>query len=167
MRMKRRSLLLICILSLCALLVLPAQAEREQPEFGPMLPSALTAEEKYELMNGLYEADIAYVAKVIREGHISCQELTWYYLQRIEKYNEPYNCFITMCDNAMEVARERDAVLVAGTAEGALFGVPIVVKDNIHYKGYPTTNGERWHSNDTYSAEIVEKLLDEGVIILA
>lgn len=167
MRMKRRSLLLICILSLCALLVLPAQAEREQPEFGPMLSSSLTAEEKYELMNGLYEADIAYVAKAIREGHISCQELTWYYLQRIEKYNEPYNCFITMCDNAMKVARERDAALVAGTAEGALFGVPIVVKDNIHYKGYPTTNGERWHSNDTYSAEIVENLLDEGVIILA
>lgn len=158
--------LLLAVL-LCLMFVMPARAETEQPEFGPALPSPLNAQQRYELMHSLYEADITYVADAIRKGHISCQELTWYYLQRIEKYNEPYNCFITICDNAMEVARERDAALVAGTAEGDLFGVPIVVKDNIKYEGYPTTDGKKWRSDDTYSATIVENLLDEGVIILA
>ena len=162
----RKKLLAVGVLLLCLLITLPVQAETEQPEFGPALPSPLSAEEKYELMHSLYEADITYVADAIRKGHISCQELTWYYLQRIEKYNEPYNCFITLCDNAMEVARERDAALVAGTAEGDLFGVPIVVKDNIKYEGYPTTDGAIWRGNDTYSATIVENLLKEGVIVL-
>ncbi len=162
-----RSILPFLTVLLCLFLVLPVQAETEQPEYGPALPSTLSPKEKFELMEGLYEADITYVAEAIRAGHISCQELTWYYLQRIEKYNEPYNCFITLCDNAMEIARERDAALVAGTAEGDLFGVPIVVKDNIKYEGYPTTDGKKWRSDDTYSATIVENLLDEGVIILA
>ena len=162
----RKKLLTVGVLLLCLLITLPVQAETEQPEFGPALPSPLSAEEKYELMYSLYEADITYVADAIRKGHISCQELTWYYLQRIEKYNEPYNCFITLCDNAMEVAKERDAALVAGTAEGDLFGVPIVVKDNIKYEGYPTTDGAIWRGNDTYSATIVENLLREGVIVL-
>ena len=166
-RVKRIKSILPLLILLCAVLVLPVQAETEEPEYGPALTSTLTAQEKYELMEGLYEADITYVAQAIRAGHISCQELTYYYLQRIEKYNAPYNCFITLCDNAMEVARERDAALVAGTAEGELFGVPIVVKDNIHYEGYPTTDGEKWRSDDTYSATIVENLLNEGVIILA
>jgi len=162
----RKKLLAVGVLLLCLLITLPVQAETEQPEFGPALPSPLSSEEKYELMHSLYEADITYVADAIRKGHISCQELTWYYLQRIEKYNEPYNCFITLCDNAMEVAKERDAALVAGTAEGDLFGVPIVVKDNIKYEGYPTTDGAIWRGNDTYSATIVENLLREGVIVL-
>ena len=157
---------LIAGIVLSLLLALSVQAETQTPEYGPALPSNLTAQEKYELMEGLYEADITYVVEAIQAGHISCQELTWYYLQRIEKYNEPYNCFITLCDNAMEVARQRDAALVAGTAEGALFGVPIVVKDNIKYEGYPTTNGYSWKKADTYSATIVEKLLAEGVIVL-
>ncbi len=163
----RKPFLAIGILFMCLLLCVPVQAETEEIEFGPMLPSSLTAQQKYELMEGLYEADITYVVEAIREGHISCQELTWYYLQRIEKYNEPYNCFITMCDNAMEVAAQRDAELVAGTAQGDLFGVPIVVKDNIKYEGYPTTNGENWEKADTYSATIVQNLLNEGAIVLA
>ena len=164
--MKHRNLLAVGILLFCILLVLPVQAQTEEPEYGPALISTLTPREKYALMESLYEADIAYVAEAIRAGHISCQELTWHYLQRIEKYNEPYNCFITICDNAMEVAAQRDAALVAGTAEGSLFGVPIVVKDNIKYKGYPTTDGASWRGKDTYSAAIVDNLLSEGVVIL-
>ena len=165
MKHTRAILIWMCVV-LCFVLAVPVGAESEQPEFGPALPSTLTAEEKYELMHSLYEAEIADVAQAIRQGHISCQELTWYYLQRIEKYNEPYNCFITICDNAMEVARQRDAELVAGTAEGNLFGVPIVVKDNIKYEGYPTTDGDSWRRNDTYSATIVENLLNQGAIVL-
>ena len=141
--MKRANSILLALLLLCVVLVLPVRAETEQPEFGPALPSPLSAEEKYELMYSLYEADITYVAEAIRKGHISCQELTWYYLQRIEKYEEPYNCFITICDNAMEVARERDAALVAGTAEGDLFGVPIVVKDNMVLTGFKEADWEK------------------------
>ena len=43
----------------------------------------------------------------------------------------------------MEVARERDAQIQKGEGNGLLFGVPIVIKDNIDLAGYHTTNGHK------------------------
>lgn len=122
---------LLCV-SLLFSAVPAVMAETDTYEYGPALESPLNEEEKLELVAALYEADIVSVREAIMDGLISCQELTAYYLKRIEDYADPYNCFITICDNAMDIAKERDAALVAGTAKGKLFGVPIVVKDNMN-----------------------------------
>lgn len=120
------------------------------------------------LLSALFEAEIAEVREAIDLGLITCEELTAYHLERIEAYNETYNCFITLCGDALDVARQRDEQLAAGEGGGALFGIPVVVKDNIRYAGYPTTNGEagRLGVVSTESAEIVEYLLAEGAVIL-
>ena len=123
---------------------------------------------KEALLAALYEADISSIREAIDLGLITCVELTEYYLERIEAYNDTFQCFITLCDNALQVAEERDAELASGKAEGKLFGIPIVVKDNIDYEGYPTTNG-LWSYNNypaSRSATIVQYLLDEGAVIL-
>lgn len=158
---------LLCV-SLLFSAVPAVMAETDTYEYGPALESPLNEEEKLELMAALYEADIVSVREAIMDGLISCQELTAYYLKRIEDYADPYNCFITICDNAMDIAKERDAALVAGTAKGKLFGVPIVVKDNMNYKGYPTTNGvkSRLSTKATSNATVVDRLLKEGVVVL-
>lgn len=121
------------------------------------------------LLSALYEADIATLRRAIDLKLVSCQELTAYYLERIEAYDKPYNCFITLCDNALAVARERDEALARGENTGLLFGIPIVVKDNIHYEGYYTTNGYDYEDSEfsEYSAYVVERLLEEGAVILA
>lgn len=124
-------------------------------------------EESNALLAALYEADISSIREAIDLGMITCRELTEYYLERIEAYNDTFNCFITLCDNALEEAEKRDAALADGTAEGALFGVPVVVKDNIDYAGYPTTNGYGYYkAAPSESAAIVQNLLDEGAVIL-
>lgn len=146
--------------------LLPAAAA----ENGEVLPpAALSESEKKALLSALYEADIATVRRAVELRLISCVELTSYYLERIEKYNKPYNCFITMCDNALAEAQKRDALIAEGKAEGALFGVPVVVKDNIDYAPYHTTNGNKKTSEQIAksNAAIVQKLLDEGAVILA
>ena len=124
---------------------------------------------KETILAALYEADIPSLRKAIDLRLVSCVELTQYYLDRIEAYNDDYNCFITMCDNALEKAKACDRQLIEGTATGRLFGIPIVVKDNIHYEGYPTTNGysKRYASVSTGNAQIVEYILAEGGIVLA
>lgn len=129
----------------------------------------LSQEDKDALLSALYEADISQIRKAIDLKLISCQELTAYYMERIETYNEEYNCFITICDNAMEQAAQRDAEMQAGTADGLLFGIPIVVKDNIHVAGYPTTNGYSKSSVgiSKENAAVVDRLLEEGAIIIA
>lgn len=168
--MKKIKRLLTALLCLVVLLsAVPAmQAQATEFEYGPALESPLNQEEKLELMAALYEADIVSAREAIAEGLISCQELTAYYMKRIEDYADPYNCFITICDNAMEVAKQRDADLVAGKAKGDLFGIPVVVKDNIKYAGYPTTNGDKGllKTKSTTNATVVQRLLNNGAVIL-
>ncbi len=164
--MKRLAALFLCLIMLLS--QVPTAAAENTAAFAPVLPSPLTDGEKQMLMAALYEAEIQDVRDAILLGLISCQELTAYYLQRIQTYADPYNCIITVCDNAMEEAKKRDAELAAGTAEGDLFGVPIVIKDNIHYAGFYTTNGleKQYSPISKRNARVVENLLKEGVIVL-
>lgn len=145
--------------------------------FVGVLPGSVSAQEatvnvpmdKDAVLAGLYEADLSSLREAIMEGFITCEELTQYYLDRIEKYNAPYNCFITMCDDALEKAREKDALLKEGKAEGLLFGVPVVIKDNMDLAGYHTTNGYKKKDSQIASsnAAVVDALLKEGAVIIA
>jgi len=153
----KRYLSFLLATALCLLLIIPMVQAAE-----------LEAEEKNAIYAALLDADIATLRQAIDTQLITCEELTAYYLQRIDTYNETYNCFITLCDDALEKAREKDQLLAEGKAEGLLFGIPIVVKDNIHVEGYLTTNGLKKSSSkvSTKTAEVVENLLAEGAIIL-
>ncbi len=123
---------------------------------------------KEELLAALYEADIESVREALDMKLITCRELTEYYLERIEEYNPTFNCFITLCDNVLAEADKRDAAIADGTANGKLFGVPVVVKDNIKYEGYYTTNGLDFEDSEIsdINAAVVQYLLDEGAVII-
>lgn len=123
---------------------------------------------KEELLAALYEADIESVREALDMKLITCRELTEYYLERIEEYNPTFNCFITLCDNVLAEADKRDAAIADGTAKGKLFGVPVVVKDNIKYEGYYTTNGLDFEDSEIsdINAAVVQYLLDEGAVII-
>lgn len=154
-----KKLIVLC-LCFCLLVSSAASADFEITEDGVTV-------DREALLAALFEADISSVREAIDLGLISCVELTAYFLERIEAYNETYHCFITLCDDALEVAAARDAQIAEGTAEGSLFGIPVVVKDNIDCEGWPTTNGEGWPSGAASSnATVVQYLLDEGAVIL-
>lgn len=137
------------------------------------IPKSVSGEKqeisKEAVYAALYEADISSVRSALDSGLVTSVELTRYYLDRIEKYDDPYNCFITICDDALEVAAQRDKQFADGTAQGLLFGVPIVIKDNMDLVGYHTTNG--FYKKDSQIAKtnayVVQRLLDEGAIIIA
>lgn len=132
-------------------------------------PELLTIDEKKQVLNSLFEAGISDVTRAIRSGLVSCEEVTAYYLERIDAYNSTYNCFITLMeDQALARARELDERLAAGDSQGLMFGVPIVVKDNIDVAGVPTTNGYSWQNayTPTENASIVDAVLNEGAVIL-
>lgn len=121
-----------------------------------------------EIMASLFEADITTLRKALDMGLITSRALTAYYMERIAVYNSTYNCFVTICDNVWEEADKRDAALAAGTAQGKLFGIPVVVKDNIEYAGYYTTNGYQFNKSKVSqsNAAVVQYLLDEGAVII-
>ncbi len=153
----------ILLILLCLILLLPAHAADVE------ITDDYTVEyNKDALLAALFEADISSLREAIDMKLITCLELTEYYLERISEYNDTFQCFITLCDNAPKVAMQRDAAIANGTAEGLLFGIPIVVKDNIAYEGYPTTNGLSYVDPpiSEESALVVQRLLDEGAVIL-
>lgn len=154
--MKRQLSLLLILTILLGSLCLPAAAEDTE------IP-------KEAIYAALYEADISSVRSALEKGLITSVELTQYYLDRIEKYDEPYNCFITICDDALQVAAERDKKIADGAAEGLLFGVPIVIKDNMDLVGYHTTNGFYKKNSQIAksNAYVVDRLLEEGAVIIA
>ncbi len=127
-----------------------------------------TVADKNEILSALFEADISTIREAIDLEIVTCEELTAYYLERIEKYNKPYNCFITLCDDALEVAKQRDAQLQKGENDGLLFGVPVVVKDNIDIKGLYTTNGHLYEKSKIAekNAAVVNYLLEQGAVII-
>ena len=124
---------------------------------------------KDQLLASLYDADIAEIREAINSKKVTCEELTRYYLYRIQKYDSKFNCFISICSDAIDVAKERDEALAKGKNSGLLFGVPVVIKDNMDLAGYYTTNG---HKTDKLTiadsnADVVNYLLREGAVIIA
>lgn len=151
---------IMCIL-LCLLLLLPCTVSATDIAFEWEVS-------KEQLLASLWEADITSIHKAYEMGWITCTELTEYYLERIEEYNDTYNCFITLCDDVLEYAAKCDEAIAAGNWEGKLFGIPLVIKDNMDYAGYHTTNGYSKKSSQIAksNAQIVDYILEEGAIII-
>ena len=124
--------------------------------------------EKESILSALFEADILTIRAAIDNRVISCEELVSYYLERIEKYNKSYNCFITICYESLDVAKERDKAIAQGKNKGALFGVPVVIKDNMNLEGFYTTNGHKFEDCEISkdNAKVVSLLLKEGAVIV-
>ena len=155
-------LLRITLLLLCIILLLPTQFCAAEVETFQWDVS------KETLLAGLYETDITAIHNAYELGFLTCTEVTQYYLDRIAEYNDTYNCFITLCDDALEQAAQKDVQMTNGEAKGSLFGIPMVIKDNMDYAGYYTTNG--YGKSKSYiaddNAQVVEYLVHEGAIII-
>ena len=125
---------------------------------------------KYESYKELIlEKSVPEIQKSIIEGKLSYYDLTLFYLSRIyliEFDNKLYlNSIISINKDVLEIAKERDK-----NSEGeinSIYGIPILLKDNIGYDKLPTTAGAySLRKNLTENAFIVSRLKDEGAIIL-
>jgi Asp-tRNA(Asn)/Glu-tRNA(Gln) amidotransferase A subunit family amidase len=79
------------------------------------------------------------------------------------------NAFITLEPaRVLEAARARDREFHAGTKPGALFGLPIPVKDSVNTRDYPTTGGTPAlrHFRPAEDAPVVAALRAAGAVVL-
>jgi amidase len=119
----------------------------------------------------LVEASIDDIQKSLKTGLISTQQLVQMYLYRIGAYDQvgPHlNAFIHLNPNALNEALQSDATRHHGNGNSPLFGIPMILKDNINTSDMPTTAGSvaLAGSIPLHDAFITGKLRDAGAIIL-
>jgi mandelamide amidase len=107
-------------------------------------------------------------ARLLRDGAITSVALVDAALKRAED-SAMWNAFITLdAAGARAAAQRADAERAAGHATGALHGVPIVIKDNIHVAGLPCTAGTPALKGfvPARHAPVAQKLIDAGAIVV-
>jgi len=122
----------------------------------------------------LLEATIPEIRKALQSDVISAERLTRMYLKRIAAYEQAgpaINAYQHVNDNALREARQLDALNDRHhrrPSRKPLFGIPVLLKDNIDTADMPTTAGSVAldGSIPPDDAFITKKLRDAGAIIL-
>ena len=119
----------------------------------------------------LVEATVPELLKAIQTGLITSEQLVEMYLARIAAYDNAgprLNAFLTVNPDAVEQARALDAARHPGIARSPLYGIPVLLKDNVDTADMPTTAGSvaLEGSIPPDDAFITKKLRAAGAIIL-
>ena len=119
----------------------------------------------------LVEATIGNLQKAIQTKLVTIEQLTQMYLARIAEYDDAgpaVNAFLHVNANAAAEALQLDALHHPGIARSPLYGIPVLLKDNIDTADMPTTAGSvaLAGSIPPDDAFITKKLREAGAIII-
>jgi amidase len=109
------------------------------------------------------------IARAIREGELSSEEVVNAHLARIEEVNPSINAVVHLtADAALSRAREADAALARGESWGALHGVPVTVKDAFETEGIVSVGGTQGRAQfvPQEDAAGVARLKAAGAVVL-
>jgi Asp-tRNA(Asn)/Glu-tRNA(Gln) amidotransferase A subunit family amidase len=143
---------------ICAILSVMASPAAAQPAAAPF---------------HFQEATIVSIHDAFAAGRLTCRQLTQLYLDRIAAYDRTgpaLHAIITLNPMAMEIAAEMDRSYAANPAgAGALYCIPVILKDNFNTADMPTTGGNVSMKNSMPLADAfaVDKIRKAGALILA
>lgn len=119
-------------------------------------------------MSYQFEMSARKLVQEIRSKRIGVYELTKAYIDRIEKFDgaEGLNSVAELNENVIEQAKKMDS-MKTGRNE-AMFGLPVLVKDNIDAEGLHTTAGSLALADNIAKkdARIISNLRHSGALIL-
>ena len=114
-------------------------------------------------------ASVKQQARWMTTGQITSRELTDIYLERIDKYGELLECFVTVtADIARAQADRADRDRATGQVRGPLHGIPYGVKDLLDTKDILTTWGAEPYKDRVASKDgaVVRLLREAGAVML-
>ncbi len=124
-----------------------------------------------ELKPHILEQSIPELQRAIAQKIFTYEELTLFYLYRIYRYetdpNLYLNAVISLNPTVLAQAREKDNHPEKATQQ-PLYGMPILLKDNINTAAMPTTAGAAVFATNQTKADafIVNQLKAQGALIL-
>ena len=137
--------------------------------------NTFTEDDHNRLKPLIFDQDIPTIQKNITSGALTYEQLVKFYLYRIRKYDrandKSLNSVISLNPKSVDEAKAKDEQLknmnISDRFNYSLYGMPILLKDNINTSGMPTTAGAvALMNNLTDDAYIVKQLKDKGAIIL-
>lgn len=117
----------------------------------------------------LNSATAVELAQLIRGKKVSPIEVARATLERIDRLQPEFNCFVTVChDEAMDAARNAEAAIMRGDQLGPLHGVPYTAKDMINTKGIRTTFGSLTRADNVPDHDDlgIIRMRDAGAILV-
>jgi amidase len=130
---------------------------------------SFTQQDYLSLKPLILEQNIPTLQAHIKKGLLTYEKLTQWYLYRIVLFEndsiQALNSVISIHPDAVKIAREKD--LNKSVENHPVYGIPILLKDNINVADLPTTAGaEMLKTNLADNAFIVERLQEKGAVIL-
>jgi len=131
--------------------------------------SAFTEEDYERLKPLILNQDIPGLQTAVAEGKLTYEEIVLFYLKRIYFYeldnSTTLNTVIALNEKVIEEARLRDKERREGNH--LIYGMPVLLKDNIGTEGMNTTAGALiFQENSASDAFIVRQLKARGALIL-
>ncbi|MBM89123.1 MAG: amidase [Gammaproteobacteria bacterium] len=121
----------------------------------------------------ILDRSIEEIQQAVGSGNFLYEELVTFYIYRIreiESDNSRYiNSVISLNSDAIDRARRLDEIRQSGTnvPDNSIFGIPVLLKDNIGVEGMATTAGAiALRDNRAGNAFITARLLERGAIII-
>lgn len=110
------------------------------------------------------------LAYLIRTQHVTSEELTLMYLDRLKRYGPELECVISLTEElALKQARRADKEIGSGYYRGPLHGIPYGAKDLLAVPGYRTTWGATPYQEQIIdeTATVIDKLEAAGAVLIA
>jgi amidase len=108
------------------------------------------------------------MARAVREKRVSPVEIVDDCLRRVDEVNPQLNAVTWRRDEALRLeAKRAEAAVMAGSAAGPFFGVPMAIKDLTFVEGWPITFGSRaaeYHVAGFTSA-VVRSYIEAGFLL--
>jgi len=119
----------------------------------------------------IFDQDIPTIQDHVKSGRLTYEQLTKFYLFRIKKYDREYpislNSVIALNPDIIKQAKEMDRLPKDSIIPYSVYGMPILLKDNINTSGMATTAGAvALKDNYANDAFITQRLKEKGALIL-
>ncbi|TPV33998.1 amidase [Paucihalobacter ruber] len=133
--------------------------------------SDFTAEDYERLKPLVLDQDILTLQSHITKGNLSYELLTKFYLYRIREFDREndlsLNSVISINPTVIVEAKMKDQELKYNPNRHAIYGMPILLKDNVNASGMSTTAGAvALRDNRTSDAFLVQQIKKSGGLIL-